>query len=435
MHPECRMRNEESNLFRASKNESDALFSFSHIAWMEKPCRILFAGLVLFVAGGIIWFVLAPYEPPEPVYQGRSLSYWLDRYDSSSRTEAEEAVLKIGTNAIPTLLRKLQAKDSGLKRKLVALAEKQDFINFNFKTAEDEYNPAVEGFRILGDQAKDAVPALITMYDQSPPPDLRERIAMALGNIGPSAKSAIPSLLRGVTNTDDRVRESAISALCWIHSESDLVVRALTKALSDPAQGVQLEAAKGLVSFGANVKAAIPVLLDLAADRDETVRSEVMWVLRRTHEEPQVVVPVLVNALSDSSVFVRARAAQALGAFGTNAIPAVPLLLELAAETNETVRDLAVVALGEIHSEPQLVVPMLTGVLSDPKDWIRANAAEGLGNFGTNAIPAIPALLELYFSEQNRPPRTRTDMPDTIGMVRESLKKIDPETATKAGIK
>ena len=160
-----------------------------------------------------------------------------------------------------------------------------------------------------------------------------------------------------------------------------------------------------------------------------------MWVLRRTHEEPQVVVPVLVNALSDSSVFVRARAAQALGAFGTNAIPAVPLLLELAAETNETVRDLAVVALGEIHSEPQLVVPMLTGVLSDPKDWIRANAAEGLGNFGTNAIPAIPALLELYFSEQNRPPRTRTDMPDTIGMVRESLKKIDPETATKAGIK
>jgi hypothetical protein len=112
----------------------------------------------------------------------------------------------------------------------------------------------------------------------------------------------------------------------------------------------------------------------------------------------------------------------------------IPLLLELAKETNDTVRDLAVFSLREIHSEPQVTVPVLTQALRDPVDWIKANAAEGLGNFGTNAIQAVPALVELYLYAQKQPPPTRTDRPNTAAIIRKSLLQIDPIAAAKAGV-
>ena len=42
---------------------------------------------------------------------------------------------QIGTNAIPTLLRMLRARDSSFKLKLISLAQKQHFIKFDFVPA------------------------------------------------------------------------------------------------------------------------------------------------------------------------------------------------------------------------------------------------------------------------------------------------------------
>jgi HEAT repeat protein len=396
---------------------------------MRKRVKIVFAAALLGIVGVLACELL---HNREPVHRGKSLSYWLDR-SATREVEAEAAVLNIGTNCIPTLLRKLQAKDPQLKVKLLELAEKQDFIDINCKTAEDEHVRAINGFRLLGDRAREAIGALTNLYAVGPP-DLQERIAEALGAIGPSSKTAIPLLICGMDSTNAKVRESAASALWQIRSEPERVVPALMKALHDPVQPVQFNAIGGLACFGTNARAAIPALLSLAGDKNETVRSEIMDALRLTRGEPQVVVPVLATALTDSSPFVRGRAAYALGAFGTNAMPTIPLLLELAKETNDTVRDLAVISLGEIHSEPQVTVPALTKALRDPVDWIQANAAEGLGKFGTNAILAVPALVELYLNEQNRPPPTRADKPKTAVTIRESLLQIDPIAAAKAGV-
>jgi HEAT repeat protein len=378
--------------------------------------------------GGIICFFLFSLKVSEPVFQGKTASYWVDHIDTSD--EAEKALRQIGTNAIPMLLAKLQAKDSKFKTWLIALADKQDFMEINFKTAEDEYRLAVKGFGILGENATSAVPALIEMYDRNP--TVNERIAMVVGNIGPSAKAAIPSLMRRAASTNNDVRDSAVFALGQIHSAPESVVPMLIKALGDPFQQVRSDAVRGLAAFGTNSKAAIPILLDLASDSHPVIRSEVMDALRLTQGDSRVVVPVLKRALGDSNDFVRARAAYALGAFGTNSIPAIPSLLALAADTNFRVRDLTVCALGEIQSEPQIVVPVLIKALNDRDSrWIRANAAEGLGNFGTNATEAIPALIELYFNEKKR---FGADEPDIVGKIRESIKKISPEAATKAGV-
>ena len=58
----------------------------------------------------------------EPVYQGKSLSFWLQGYIQGGsyigvwpEPEVDEAVRQIGTNAIPALLHMLRAHDSKLK--------------------------------------------------------------------------------------------------------------------------------------------------------------------------------------------------------------------------------------------------------------------------------------------------------------------------------
>ncbi len=399
---------------------------------MRKRVSIALGAMLVAATGLIAWLSLGEREP---VYQGKNLSSWLKLADESGRQDAADALAQIGTNAVPLLVRKLQAKDSPIKKALIALADRQTLININFRTAGDERILAIKGFGILSEKAECAVPILVGLYARSRDPVFRERVSEVLGKIGPAARTAVPTLIQGLADTNSAVREAAASALWQIRSEPTLVVPALMKALSDPSQTVRTEAMGGLAVLGTNARPAIPLFLQLASDPDENIRSEAMDALRLTRGEPQLVVPVLTNALNDSNSFVRGRAAFALSVFGTNARPAIPKLLRMAVETNNTVRDLAVVALAEVGSEPEIVVPALVKALSDPGEWIRANAAEGLGNFSTNARAAIPALIELYVQEQQRATPPAPNRPRLTEIVGQALKQIDPVAAEKAGVK
>jgi hypothetical protein len=72
---------------------------------MRKRFRSLLAVLLVAVVGGLAWQVT---RPREPVYQGKPLSYWLVR---PARDPNFNALRALGTNAIPTLLQMLRAKD------------------------------------------------------------------------------------------------------------------------------------------------------------------------------------------------------------------------------------------------------------------------------------------------------------------------------------
>jgi hypothetical protein len=81
------------------------------------PIAIAFAVLV----GVIGWQLVKPSD--EPSYKGKTLSAWLRSYEYIARShsagvaeeseldEIREAIRHIGTNAIPTLLRLVRAKD------------------------------------------------------------------------------------------------------------------------------------------------------------------------------------------------------------------------------------------------------------------------------------------------------------------------------------
>ena len=84
-----------------------------------KRHRILVIGFLL--AGGLGLLVWRASGRREPVFEGRTLTSWLDHhvassaarppYDSPGWQKADQALRRIGTNAIPTLLQMIRAKD------------------------------------------------------------------------------------------------------------------------------------------------------------------------------------------------------------------------------------------------------------------------------------------------------------------------------------
>jgi hypothetical protein len=241
---------------------------------MGKGRQVLVVAIFLAAAGGIGWMLLSSVQP-EPVYNGKPLSYWVEGYDTANynRThpngpgpptwnEANEAVRKAGTNAIPILLRALHQRDSKVKEAVLNLLRKQHVIKIPLPSTT-EYIKALDGFRTLGAEASNAVPGLIVMFDHDPSPTPQTAIPAILGDLGPPAKAAVPAMLRGMTHTNVMVRNNAIYALRKIKAEPKLVVPELLKALKDPEIMVRAQAIRALRDFGTDARDAVPALLEI----------------------------------------------------------------------------------------------------------------------------------------------------------------------------
>lgn len=237
--------------------------------------------VLLAVLGGLAWVLLR--SNPEPVYQGKRLGKWLAGYNGPS-PETDEAVRRLGTNAIPTLLRMLRAKDSQVTVSLVRLAGKQHLIKFAYHYDFQKNAEAARAFDSLGADAKDAVPELIKIFEQNISAYSRNYTAWSLGAIGPSAAKAIPTLLGGTTNTN-LYRCTAIFALGKIHAEPELVVPALTKFLKDPDRAVRANTISSLELFGSDARPAVSALVQALNDQDRLVRKLAQSALKKIDSE------------------------------------------------------------------------------------------------------------------------------------------------------
>jgi HEAT repeat protein len=252
--------------------------------FMGNKRRILLGVLLLAVGGIFLWRLD---QPRDPVYRGEPLSQWLNEYDPriliNNKGEVDDAIRNIGTNAIPTLLGMLRSKDNAIKAAALKDVERTDLIWVTL--AEERNAEAARGFEALGASAKDAVPALIEIYEQRISPASQSSTAYALGCIGPGAKEAIPQLLQGATNANNDLRRCAIRSLGQIHSAPEVSVPALIRALDDTNHQTRYEAANALGIFGTNATAAIPALVRAFKSQDKHIYSTAADALKAIDAE------------------------------------------------------------------------------------------------------------------------------------------------------
>ena len=288
----------------------------------------------------------------EPMYKGMPLSFWVEAFDGPTWSSdlipeikdikggpaAQEAVVHIGTNAIPFLIHWIGGEPISATDLSKLIARDLFLPSFQHEPpdAGRAYVHAVgalQAFRVLGPAARSAVPALASLItnqfgagahssaidqgDVQPPGAFW--VLQALGAIGPES---LPVLFTIATN----------------------------RAYTHMTRVIALGAARA--AAGTNEQAVLPVLLQCAEENDEEVDRGAVGVLSTCGQHDQRVFVALTNALQHPALGVRRSAIDALPPFGSQALPALlPVLLRMFDDTNDGMRYIALNAL--IRTEPQ----------------------------------------------------------------------------------
>jgi len=249
---------------------------------------------LFFVAtlGVLAWHVS---RPDEPIYQGKTLSRWLEDFgDNSAYYAAEQAVKQTGTNAVPVIRRMILRRDGPLKLKLLDLAQKQEFIPFHRKTAKQFHEQAAMACRM----AEPVVRALL-VNDWIRLIERGDYDALSLADRAESqtGPEAFEPLMRALTNGNPHVVALAMSALAGIPARSKTIVPALLEKLDDASPQVRWGAAWSLGALGQEPQTVIPAILRGLEDRCAQVRLESIGALERFTNHPSSTVPAFLKAL------------------------------------------------------------------------------------------------------------------------------------------
>jgi len=223
-------------------------------------------GIAILLLTVTAFVLVAVWRSAEPSYQGQSLGRWLEQYHSArgtgtSSVKAEEAIRQMGTNALPTLIRMICARDSLIKQAVMKWSSKQKFIKFTFTPATKLRYQAQAGYEILGPAAKAQVPELTVILTNDNVGQVRQCTASALGFIGEDAKSAASALLVTAKDQDNQVRNSSLWALSRIHADPELVLPGLIEGLDDSFSVARENAAIALARYGPLATSAVPALV------------------------------------------------------------------------------------------------------------------------------------------------------------------------------
>ena len=257
--------------------------------------------------------VLGLRREDEPAFHGRKLSSWLEKLRDSRRAnpEAVNAIQTIGTNGLPTLLRKLRRKDFILKNAVCDWLRLRHALPRPFTTEREEKADAVTGFKILGPRARPALPALEELLSD----EWRSAsfAANAIGAIGPDG---IPVLVNALKARKDIVRGYAAATLSQVGplggAEAEAAAVLLTQQLKHPNPFLRCSAAIALGKVGAP-PSVLPVLIAGAlGDPQFPVRAECVTAMATFTNQARSILQYVERLTNDRSLLVQNNAFLAL---------------------------------------------------------------------------------------------------------------------------
>ena len=214
---------------------------------------------------------------------------------------------------------------------------------------------------------------------------VREGCAMALGELGRSAKNAIPSLTAATDDSAAGVRAASIGALAAIAVGDAINPEVFKKGLADKDNSVRTAAAKA-VSVLELEEPKLNALLAIAIhDARSSVRKPAAMRLVRSENVPDSIIPDCVAMLSDPDAEVRLASTRILTNLGSRAVSSVPALTKSLNDPDTNVRANAILALAKMESAAEPAVDQLIQAVGSDESVIVLNAVNALGAIGTKA--------------------------------------------------
>ena len=306
---------------------------------MRKRVYLLIAAMLLAAFALGIWEAR---RQVGPVYLGKALSQWLEEVpddwghpvtglDPEEKPAAAKAVRAMGTNALPALIKMMEARDWPPKPRLQWWAANLLHIDLTLYTspAERQKVRALFGFCALGTNANPAVPVLTDLL-------LRRgdrRAAVALAYMSPEGVIALSQVLTNRdsirTNNVPRARFAAylvLSGLVLAAQQADtpfrrsarfewlarLAAPSLLQCMNDPNPGLRLVAAQRALRLGVERNKALTVLTNCLTDPDPVISQRAALDLSALGPAATSALPPWLKASQDQGTSVRRAATNAL---------------------------------------------------------------------------------------------------------------------------
>lgn len=360
-------------------------FSLPSTRTREQRLRLIAACATLFLSACAVSGAPSGDSPAATSHAG--LHNQLRARDAATRSNAACEIGKLGPAgafAVPALV--------------AMLGDERRYLAGDINGHDIHSTPAESAADALVEIGTPAVPALMKAV-RDPDPDVRSRSVYALGRIGDPR--AVDTLVRAMR---DRDRDVRLTAAIWTHQTDEKLLDATIRALNDRDEAVRWEASKNMQSYADNPRALAPMIATLGNNTSD-VQIYVLIALGKLGDSAAVpaIIDLLENP--SASDMVRGSAAQALGsatdpesfaavlhaadnsnwwirsgalqALGARRDPqAVSRLILSLDNENMTERLIAAQSLGVIGD--RRAVPPLTAVLNDPQPAVRQEVATAL---------------------------------------------------------
>ncbi len=225
----------------------------------------------------------------------------------------------------------------------------------------------------LGATAKFALPELHAAL-KDPNAHVRVKVAEALWKIEqPVASVLMPTLIDALKSKDAGVRAAAPPVIALMGAKAKNALPLLVAALKDKEPDVKLAAIVALGDLGPVAKDAAGDLLDLSQDKEFFLLEP--FVGSALGNLGDGVAPTLGKALATNSPERRRVAAYALGSLGAGALPALDELGKALGFDDPSTRAMAARALGKIGPKAKSALPQLEAILGDKEASVRIAAA------------------------------------------------------------
>lgn len=260
---------------------------------MRRNTLFAILGAVAIISGIVVWNAQR-----EPVIRGEPLSWWLG-VNRSSASDFKLALKEMDSRCVRFLIREVNRQPKAARGTTQSVL--LNFQDLPFSPGEHE--------------------------------DHRREAALILGELGPLARPAIPSLRKLAhpskrsNSRDEWLEGNAKAALIKLGDES---LASYTERFLDPKNLDWRRDWEAIQLFRTNAGLSIPRLAKLFnSSQDPEFRGRFCFPLSFNHSNPELTIPILRSLLDHDERFIRNRAAWALGGFGSDARSALPELIAL----------------------------------------------------------------------------------------------------------